>query len=202
VPKSVSNEVDVEATFVAIVLVEESIGEAVTEDVGMDIVWVAAAKLTGLVVPKRSDVGLVSKLFDDVSDGACCHLLGLPGGKEVGTVLPAIVEVGVERPFGPECPVDVQLEMVGAGPIIATVPGLFLDMLGKIELASIAKIHFGGELSQFLVAKTSVGEKRDDSLVTRAKIFRTSVGGSVSYRIDLVGCEPDTGLFILSFRIR
>jgi len=131
VPKSVSNEVDVEATFVAIVLVEESIGEAVTEDVGMDIVWVPAAKLTGLVVPKRSDVGLMSKLFDDVPDGACCHLFGLPGGKEVGAVFPAIVEIGVERPLSPERSVDVQLEMVGVGPIIATVPGLFLMCWGR-----------------------------------------------------------------------
>lgn len=164
----VSNEVDVEAAFVSITFMEESIGETVTEDVRMDIVWLAAAKLTGLVVSEWSNIGLVSKAFDDVSDRACRHLLGLPGGKEVRTVFPAIVEVGVERPVGTERPVDVQLEMMGAGPIVATVPGLLLDVLREVEFSVVSEVHVGSELGQFLVAKTSVGEERNDSLVARA----------------------------------
>ena len=74
----VPDKVDIEAAVIAVVLVEESIGEAVPEDMRVDVVWATTTELAALVVPERLYVGLVGKLFDDVPDGASRHLVGLP----------------------------------------------------------------------------------------------------------------------------
>jgi len=78
VAESVPDKVDIEAVVVVVTIVEEPIGEAMPEDVRMDVVRVAATKLAALVVPERLYVGLVGKPFDDVPDGASRHLVGLP----------------------------------------------------------------------------------------------------------------------------
>jgi len=201
VAEPVPDEVDVEAAVVAVVFVEEPVGEAVAEDVGVDVLWVAATELAVLVVPERLHVGLAGEPLDDVPDGAGRHSVGLARGEEVGSVLPAAVEVSVERPLGAERAVDVQLEMVGAGPVVATVPGLLLDVLREVQLAGVAEVHPRGELGQFLVAEAGVREERDNGLVPGPQVLGAGVGGGVSHRVDLLGGEPDTGLLVLSFRI-
>ena len=69
-------------------------------------------------------------------------------------------------------------------------------------LAGVAKVHVGSELRQFLVSEAGVGEERNDGLVSGSKILRTDVGGGIPHCVDLLGCEPDSGLLVLSFRIR
>lgn len=78
VPQSVPDEVDVEAAVITVVLVKEPVGQAVSEDVRVDILWVTATELTALVVPERPYVGFASDPFDDIPNGASRHLVGLP----------------------------------------------------------------------------------------------------------------------------
>ena len=75
--KSVPDKVDVESAVISVMLVEQPVGKAVPEDVGVNVIWITTTELTALVVSKRFYVGFVSKVLDDVSDGAGRHLVGL-----------------------------------------------------------------------------------------------------------------------------
>lgn len=63
VAESVPNEVDVKAA-VTVALVEGPVGEAMPEDVGMDVLWVGAVEFTTLVIPERLNRGVCG-------DGRC-----------------------------------------------------------------------------------------------------------------------------------
>ena len=77
VAESVPDKIDIEAVVVVVTIVEEPIGEAMPEDVRMDVVRVAATKFAALVVPERPYVGLMRKPLDDVPNRAGRHLVGL-----------------------------------------------------------------------------------------------------------------------------
>jgi len=75
VAESVPDEVDVKLSVIAIV--EETIGEAVPEDMRVDVVWITTTELTAFIVPERLYVGLMRKPLDDVPNRAGRHLVGL-----------------------------------------------------------------------------------------------------------------------------
>ena len=78
VTEPVPDEVDVEAAVVWVTLVEEPVGKAVPEDVGVDVLCITAAELAGPIVSERPHVGFASEPLDDVSDGSGRHLVRLP----------------------------------------------------------------------------------------------------------------------------
>lgn len=106
----VSRVVDVESLVV--VFVQKTVSERMTEDVGVNVVWVTASERTCLVVLVRLYVGLTGDSRDDVADAAGRHLIGFAAGEEVGAVLPPRVEVGIQRADGAKRVVDVQLEVM------------------------------------------------------------------------------------------
>ena len=73
----VPDKVDIEVVVIPVALVEEPIGEAVPEDVRVDVVWVSPTELAALIVPERLYIGLVCESLDDVPDRAGRHLVGL-----------------------------------------------------------------------------------------------------------------------------
>ena len=75
--KSVPDKVDIESAVISVTLVEQPIGKAVPEDMGVNVIWITTTEFAALVVSKRFYVGFVSKVLDDVSDRAGGHLVGL-----------------------------------------------------------------------------------------------------------------------------
>ena len=51
--ESVPDQIDVETVVISVTIVEESIGEAVSEHMRMSVIWVTTTELTALVVPER-----------------------------------------------------------------------------------------------------------------------------------------------------
>ena len=92
--------------------------------------------------------------------------------------------------------------MVRTGPVVPTVPGLFLDVRWEVQLTGVSEVHFGGELGQLLVSEACVSKECDDRFVPSPEIRGTSVGGSISHRVNLLRGKPDSSLLALSFRIR
>jgi len=77
VAKSVPDKVDIESAVISVTLVEQPIGKAVPEDMGVNVIWITTTELAALIVFEGLYVGFVSKVLDDVSDGAGRHLVGL-----------------------------------------------------------------------------------------------------------------------------
>lgn len=70
------------------------------------------------------------------------------------------------------------------------------------QFAGVAEVHLCGELGRFLVSEAGVSEECDDRFVPSPKVLRASVGGGVPHRVYLLRGKPDSGLLVLSFRIR
>jgi hypothetical protein len=63
VAQPIPDKVDVEPIVIA--LVQESIGETMTQDVRMDVLWIPTAEVPILVFV-RADVGFDRSLFDEI----------------------------------------------------------------------------------------------------------------------------------------
>lgn len=168
----------------------------------MDVVGSSTAEVPILVFV-GTDVGFNRRAFDEVPDRPCRDLFFLAAREQIGALFPSIVEIAIQGALRTQRSVDVEFEMMRSWPIGAAVVTRFLDLFREIEFPLVAQVHVDRQLREFLIAESGIREQCDDCLVALSEILGSGVDRYIAHRVDLVGCEPDVGLFVwLSFRIR